>query len=52
MNDAELIGFPYTVIVGKELENGDIELMQRATLQKETLCVSNAFDVILQRIAE
>ena len=22
MKDAELIGFPYTVIIGKELENG------------------------------
>ncbi|MGE4471588.1 MAG: His/Gly/Thr/Pro-type tRNA ligase C-terminal domain-containing protein, partial [Sulfuricurvum sp.] len=31
MSDAELIGFPYTVIVGKELDNGSVQIMIRAT---------------------
>lgn len=37
MSDAELIGFPYTVIVGKELENGSVQIMIRKT--RETLTV-------------
>lgn len=31
MSDAELIGFPYTVIVGKELDNGMVQIMVRRT---------------------
>ncbi|MDD5716707.1 MAG: proline--tRNA ligase [Sulfuricurvum sp.] len=31
MSDAELIGFPFTVIVGKELENGQVQILIRAT---------------------
>jgi prolyl-tRNA synthetase len=31
MSDAELIGFPYTVIVGKELENGAVQIMTRSS---------------------
>ncbi|MBD3798401.1 proline--tRNA ligase [Sulfuricurvum sp.] len=31
MSDAELIGFPFTVIVGKELDNGSVQIMVRRT---------------------
>jgi prolyl-tRNA synthetase len=31
MSDAELIGFPYTVIVGKEMENNQVQIMIRST---------------------
>ena len=51
MKDAELIGFPYTVIVGKELVNGNIQLMTRATLEKEPLAVDSAFEAIMQKIS-
>lgn len=37
MKDAELIGFPYTIIIGKELENGLVQVYERRT--KETLSV-------------
>ncbi len=50
MKDAELIGFPYTLIIGKELVNGTVQLMTRATLKKEALSVDTAFDTILKRI--
>ncbi len=43
MSDAELIGFPYTVIVGKELENGLVQIMVRATREMITV---NATDVV------
>jgi len=31
MKDAELIGFPYTVIIGKELQNGLVQIYDRKT---------------------
>ncbi|MDP2193745.1 MAG: proline--tRNA ligase, partial [Alphaproteobacteria bacterium] len=31
MSDAELIGFPFTVIIGKEMENGLVQIMIRKT---------------------
>jgi prolyl-tRNA synthetase len=34
MKDAELIGFPYTIIIGKELENGKVEIYNRRTTEK------------------
>jgi prolyl-tRNA synthetase len=37
MKDAELIGFPYTVIIGKELEGGLVQIYDRKT--KETISV-------------
>jgi prolyl-tRNA synthetase len=43
MSDAELIGFPFTVIVGKELENGLVQIMVRSTREMITV---NAADVL------
>ena len=34
MGDFELIGFPYGVIVGKKLDDGIVEIVDRKTLQK------------------
>jgi len=34
MKDAELIGFPYTVIVGKNLEEGMVQIAKRANEEK------------------
>jgi prolyl-tRNA synthetase len=43
MSDAELIGFPFTVIIGKEMENNQVQIMIRST--REMLTV-NADDVL------
>lgn len=43
MSDAELIGFPFTVIIGKEMENNQVQIMIRTT--REMLTV-NADDVL------
>ena len=48
MNDAELIGFPYTVIIGKELENGNVQIYDRATTAKTEVKA----DEIYQKIKE
>jgi prolyl-tRNA synthetase len=37
MSDAELIGFPFTVIVGKEMENHQVQIMIRRTSEMITL---------------
>ncbi len=50
MKDAELIGFPYTVIVGKELENGNVQIVERATLQKSEIDTASVFDAIMDRL--
>lgn len=34
MKDAELIGFPYTLIVGKNLEEGTVQIAQRSCEEK------------------
>lgn len=37
MGDFELLGFPYAVIVGKGLKEGEVQLVNRQTLEKETI---------------
>ncbi len=34
MNDFELMGFPYAIVVGKGLENDELEFIERKTLKK------------------
>lgn len=46
MSDAELIGFPFTVIVGKELTNGQAQILIRKT--KEILTVDK--DVVIETL--
>lgn len=48
MSDAELIGFPFTVIVGKELEHGSVQIMIRATREIITVDAAN----VLEKIGE
>ncbi|WP_297482899.1 proline--tRNA ligase [Sulfurimonas sp.] len=50
MKDAELIGFPYTVIVGKELVDGNVQLFDRATKTKESMSVAAIFDKLMELI--
>ncbi|MCV3384235.1 proline--tRNA ligase [Campylobacter lari] len=37
INDFELMGFPYALVVGKSLENDEVELIHRNTLEKQVL---------------
>jgi len=50
MNDAELIGFPFTVIIGKELQNGKVQIFERATLAQEEVDADRVFEAIMERI--
>jgi prolyl-tRNA synthetase len=48
MKDAELIGFPYTVIIGKELQNGTVQIMERKTLQKTDVRVDAVYETLME----
>jgi prolyl-tRNA synthetase len=50
MKDAELIGFPYTVVIGKELVNGHVQIFERATKEKIDIKSEEIFDKIMERI--
>ena len=46
MKDFELIGFPYAIIVGKEAEEGRVELVDRKTLEKTVMGVDEAIEKV------
>lgn len=48
MGDFELLGFPYAVVVGKKLEEGMVEIVDRKTLEKTEVKV----DVVVNKILE
>ena len=49
MKDFELIGIPYAVIVGKKLNDGVVEIVNRATLEKEEISLDNIVEIIRER---
>ena len=50
MKDAELIGFPYTVIIGKELENNLVEIFERRTKEKISVSKDEVFSKLMELI--
>ncbi len=48
MKDAELIGFPYTVVVGKELVNGSVQIFNRATKEKTTVNTDEIYEKVME----
>jgi len=50
IKDAELLGFSYTVIIGKGLKDGKIEILKREGLIKIELSSQNALEDILEII--
>ena len=60
MSDFELIGIPYGVIVGKGVQKGEIELVERQSLQKEAVAIDlptllfndNAIEALAQYLKE
>jgi prolyl-tRNA synthetase len=49
--DAELIGIPVIVVVGKALENGNVEVRVRRTGEKSEIALSTAVDAITKTLA-
>ena len=50
MKDAELIGFPYTVIIGKELVNGMVQIFDRRTKENISVGVHEIVEKIMERV--
>ncbi len=50
MKDAELIGFPYTVIIGKELANGNVQIFDRKTKEKISVSVDDIYSKMMELI--
>ncbi|MFY9571482.1 MAG: proline--tRNA ligase [Blastocatellia bacterium] len=51
-NDADLIGVPYRITVGKKIKEGKIELMTRATRQSEDLAVESAVPTVRAKLEQ
>jgi prolyl-tRNA synthetase len=50
MKDAELIGFPYTVIIGKELANELVQIYDRKTKEKTEVKIGDIYSKIMELI--
>jgi prolyl-tRNA synthetase len=50
MKDAELIGFPYTIIIGKELANGAVQIYNRKTTEKTTVDIDKVLFKVMELI--
>ncbi|WP_152183557.1 proline--tRNA ligase [Sulfurimonas indica] len=48
MKDAELIGFPYTIIIGKELANGAVQIYDRQTTEKTLVPADDIYAQIME----
>lgn len=51
MKDFELIGLPYALIVGKELEEGFVEIVERKTLDKTVVKKEDAYTALKELLA-
>lgn len=51
MKDYELIGLPYALIVGKELEEGFVEIVERKTLEKTVVKKEDALSKLKELLA-
>jgi prolyl-tRNA synthetase len=49
-NDADLIGVPYRITVGKKIKEGKVELMTRSSRQSEDVSIESIVSVIASRL--
>jgi prolyl-tRNA synthetase len=49
-NDADLIGIPYRITVGKKIKEGKVELFARATRQSEDVSVDSVVQVVRDKV--
>jgi prolyl-tRNA synthetase len=50
--DADLIGIPWRVVIGKKLSGGMVELVDRKTRQAVDVAIANAAQAVSRRVAE
>ena len=52
MNDFELMGFPYAVLVGKALAEGSVEFITRAGLKRQSVSADEILKLIEKKLIE
>jgi len=52
VKDFELIGMNYAIVVGKDIEEGKVELITRKDLSKESVAIEQVVDVIMEKLAQ
>ncbi len=50
--DADLVGFPYRIVVGKKVKEGKVELQKRATGERWDVPIEEVVDRVKEMIAE
>ncbi len=50
--DADLIGIPYRIVVGKKVKEGRVEIQERNTGNKQDIPISNAISYVLKLIGK
>jgi prolyl-tRNA synthetase len=50
IKDFELIGFPYAIVVGNDIVDGEVELITRDGLIKDKVKIDNIVDNLLERL--
>lgn len=50
--DADLVGFPYRIVVGKKVKEGKVEVQSRITGEKWDLDIDKAVDFVKEKIEE
>ncbi|MCW2776464.1 MAG: prolyl-tRNA synthetase, partial [Frankiales bacterium] len=48
--DAELLGIPTTLVVGRSLENGEVEIRDRRSGETRTVALDDAVDAVVQEV--
>jgi prolyl-tRNA synthetase len=51
-NDADLVGIPFRVVVGKKTSEGEVELVQRSTRQSVNVKLGNVVETLRERLSE
>ncbi len=50
--DADLVGFPYRIVVGKKVKEGKVEIQKRMTGEKFDVSIEEAIDTVKKMIEE
>jgi len=50
IKDFELLGVPYAVVIGKKLVDGEVELITRRGIMKETFTPETILDAVMQKV--
>jgi prolyl-tRNA synthetase len=51
VKDFELIGMNYAIVVGNDIADGNVELISRADLSKETVAIEDVIEKVMEKLA-